>query len=68
MTTSVFFPGFDYPASEILKFLTASDLFTIILKNGDIIHFSLDDATLFKEWLIKNNIADIRKEKGWILT
>lgn len=68
MTTANYFSGFEYPASELLKFLTASDLFTIILKNGDIIHFSTKDDILFKQWLLDNNVVDMRKEKGWIIT
>lgn len=68
MTAVNYFSGFEYPVSELLKFLTADDLFTIILKNGDIIHFSTKDDTLFKQWLLDNNVVDMRKEKGWIIT
>lgn len=68
MTAANYFPGFDFPASELIKFLTVSDSFTIMLKNGDIIHFSTEDEMLFKKWLIDNNVVDMRKEKGWIIT
>ena len=68
MTTANYFPGFDYPASELVKFLTASNSFTIMLKNGDIIHFSTEDDKLFKQWLLENGVVDLRKEKGWIIT
>lgn len=66
MTAASHFPGFNYPAFELLKFLNASHLFTIMLKNGDIIHFSTDDSILFKQWLVDNNVADIKKEESWI--
>lgn len=68
MTTANYFPGFDYLASELVKFLTVSDLFTIMLKNGEIIHFSTQEDELFKQWLIDNNVIDMRKEEGWIIT
>ncbi|RZJ89059.1 MAG: hypothetical protein EOO20_11965 [Chryseobacterium sp.] len=68
MTAANYFSGFEYPASELLKFLTASDLFTIMLKNGNIINFLPDDDMLFKKWLIDNDVIDIRKEEGWIIT
>jgi len=67
MTAANYFPGFDYPSSELIKFLTVSDSFTIMLKNGDIIHFSTEDEMLFKKWLIDNNVVDMRQEKGWII-
>jgi len=28
------YPGFDYKANELSKFLASSDIFTIILKSG----------------------------------
>lgn len=68
MTATDYFPGFDYPASDLLKFLTASDFFTILLKNGNITHFTTNDDALFKQWLLDNNVEDMRKEKGWITT
>lgn len=39
MTSADQFPDFDYTAGQLSKFLAASDFFTIMLKNGDIIHF-----------------------------
>ena len=68
MTATDYFPGFDYLASDLLKFLTSSDFFTILLKNGNIIHFTTEDEMLFKKWLIDNDVVDIRKEEGWIIT
>jgi len=48
------------------KFLAASDFFTIMLKDGGIIHFTPDDAKSFRHWLLLNKIIDMRTEKGWI--
>jgi hypothetical protein len=66
MTANSRYPGFDYPASDLFKFLAASNFFTIMLKEGRIIHFTPDDANSFRHWLLLNEIIDIRTEKGWV--
>ena len=54
------YPGFEYNANELCKFLAASDLFTILLKNGEIIHFTAVDETAFAKWLQENNVKNIK--------
>jgi hypothetical protein len=66
MSANSRYPGFDYPASDLFKFLAASNFFTIVLKEGRIIHFTPDDANSFRHWLLLNEIIDIRTEKGWV--
>lgn len=68
MTSAEYYPDFDYAAGELFKFLAASDFFTIMLKNGNIIHFIPKDANAFREWLEKNKISNIRSEEGWVNT
>lgn len=68
MTSADHYPDFDYTAGQLSKFLAASDFFTIMLKNGDIIHFTPKDVPAFKQWLEKNKIANIRSEDGWVIT
>jgi hypothetical protein len=60
------YPGFDYSASELSKFLAACEFFTIMLKDGRIIHFTPEDADSFRHWLLLNKIIDMRTEKGWV--
>ena len=60
------YPGFEHPASDLSKFLAASDFFTIMLKDGGIIHFTPDDAKSFRHWLLLNKIIDMRTENGWV--
>ncbi|MBN9484562.1 MAG: hypothetical protein J0H46_14500 [Bacteroidetes bacterium] len=67
MTSSDHYPEFRYRAGQLSKFLAASDFFTIMLKNGDIVHFTPKDMSDFKEWLEQNNIPDIRAEQGWVI-
>lgn len=68
MTSANCYPDFEYTAGELSKFLAASDFFTIMLKNGDIIHFTPKDVTAFQKWLEKNNIPSIRSEEGWVIS
>lgn len=67
MSVSSHYPGFDYPANQIFKFLAVLDFFTIMLKNGEIVHYTAPDVSSFRQWLIDNNIPDIRSEDGWII-
>ncbi|GGI25141.1 hypothetical protein [Pedobacter mendelii] len=59
-----YFSGFDYPANALLKFNACGDLFTFLLKDGTIIHYTASDTYLFKKWLVCNGITDIRLEKN----
>ena len=54
------YPGLDYNADQLSKFLAACDLFTILLKNGEIIHFTALDKNSFYDWLINHEIEDIK--------
>lgn len=67
MKPASYYKEFAYAASEIEKFLAAFDLFSIVLKDGEIIKFQPKDEKAFGQWLEENGIPDIRKEKGWIL-
>lgn len=57
------YPEFNYKADELRKFLASTDIFTILLKNGEIIHFTAKDKTGFHEWLIDHKIEDIKFDK-----
>jgi len=67
MSASSHYPGFDYPANQIFKFLAALDFFTIILKNGEVVHYKASDILSFSQWLTDNNIPNIRTEDGWVI-
>ncbi len=64
--TRTSYPGFDYKASELSKFLAVSNFFTIMLKDGGIIHYTPLDENSFRQWLLDNKITDIRNENGWV--
>lgn len=68
MTSANRYPDFNYTAGQLAKFLAASDFFTIMLKDGDIIHFTPKDVAAFQKWLEQNNIPSIRTQEGWVIT
>jgi len=54
------YPGFNYPANQLSKFIAAADLFTILLKNGEIIHYTAVDKTDFHQWLAAHDVKNIK--------
>lgn len=66
MDTPQNYPGFGYAAKELYQFLAAYDYFTIILEDGDVIHFTASNPDDFRNWLDAHNIQDARKMDGWI--
>lgn len=57
------YPGFGYRAHELSKFLASTDIFTILLKNGEIIHFTAADKSSFLHWLTAHCIENIKIAK-----
>jgi hypothetical protein len=57
------YPGFDYEASQISKFMPSTRFFTIMLKTGEIVHYTPDDIKAFRQWLYAHNIENIKFEK-----
>lgn len=68
MDTASRYPSFEYSAEQLHKFLAASEFFTIMLTNGDIVHFTPEDEGHFRQWLSDNHITDIRSESDWVVT
>lgn len=54
------YPGFDHQPETLLKFIASTDIFTILLKNGEIIHFVPADKNSFYKWLVYYKIEDIK--------
>lgn len=55
------YPGFGQHASSLAKFISAGSLFTLMLKNGKIVHYTPRDKDSFKQWLLDNQVIDIKK-------
>ena len=63
MKTAIYtsqYPGFEHPVSSLSKFICAGNLFTIMLKNGKIIHSTPIDKDSFMQWLLNNQVTDIK--------
>lgn len=60
MNTEKFYPGFTHSCDEIIKYLKAAGIFTLKLKNGEIIHHMPKDDIAFESWLQKHKVPDIR--------
>ena len=48
---------------EISKFASAAGIFTLLLKNGKIMHFIPKDGEKFRRWLVFHNIADAKVDR-----
>lgn len=60
----VFYPEFDYPASQLSAFSLCIDVFIIALKNGEIVRFKPNEIAHFKEWLNRFKVRDIAVNDG----
>lgn len=58
--SSHFFPEFRHPSPELIRFLQADKLFTILLKDGTVIHFEPSNTREFKKWLLCHKIEDVK--------
>ncbi|OJZ06478.1 MAG: hypothetical protein BGP15_04345 [Sphingobacterium sp. 40-24] len=67
MTASTCFPNFEYPASEVFKYICILKDFTLMLHSGDTVKFTPDDEYAFKAWLDNNGVKNIRKESEWVV-
>jgi hypothetical protein len=52
---------FDYPAASLNRYIEAAGIFSILLKNRDIVHFIPTDADKFENWLRSHHIENIKK-------
>lgn len=60
-TANETYPTFQFPASELSAFILTLDVFILSLKDGGLAKFTPDDVDAFYNWLIENNIRDVRK-------
>jgi hypothetical protein len=54
------YPGFNYPANQLSKFLSTAGIVTLLLKNGEIIHYTPADISAFMQWLEAHAIENIK--------
>lgn len=61
-TSSDHFPGLPMPAEHLVKYYASNVLFSILLRDETIIHFTPADGLAFERWLSRNNIKNLRLE------
>lgn len=63
-STTITYPGFDYPATELSAFTFSIDFFIVALINGKTVKFVPEDPADFERWLVCHRVRDIRKDDG----
>ena len=56
------FADFKESASNIKKFKPSNQLFTLLLKDGRIIHYTTIEPKAFEKWLNENKIENIKED------
>ncbi len=64
MSAEKIYPDFAYSYEDIIKYLKAAGIFTMKLKNGDIVHFVPKDAQAFEGWLQQHKVTNMREENN----
>lgn len=64
MNTIATYPEFKYKASEIKRYIEAVGLFSILLTNGEIVHFTPGCSTDFRNWLRCNNVTNVKNSEN----
>jgi hypothetical protein len=55
------FPEFNHHISDIQRYIRAGETFTLMFKNGKIVHHISKEQEAFEKWLKDHDIMDIKK-------
>jgi|GEM_PF-3763681 len=60
--TTALYPGFGYAGNKLRRFSKAGALFSVLLDNGNIVHFAADKDQVqsFHEWLKSHLVIDVK--------
>ena len=58
-----YFSLLKHRSDEIIKFIANCGIFSLLLKNGQVIHFIPDNPHHFMEWLGSKGIKDIKRQQ-----
>lgn len=61
------YPGFSQPAQNLSKFIAAGDIFTLMLKDGTIVHYTASHKEKFTKLLIDHDICDIKSARPYLM-
>lgn len=59
-----YFPLLKHRSDEIIKFIANCGIFSLLLNNGKVIHFTPDDPDHFIEWLNRKGIKNIKGQQS----
>ncbi|WON92599.1 MULTISPECIES: hypothetical protein [Sphingobacterium] len=59
-----YFSLLKHHSDDIIKFIANCGIFSLLLKNGKVIHFIPDDPDHFTEWLHRKGIKNIKKPQS----
>jgi len=59
-----YFTLLNHRSDEIIKFIANCGIFSLLLKNGKVIHFTPDDPDHFMEWLNRKGIKNIKRQQS----
>lgn len=54
------FPNLNIALNQIKRFKETVGFFSMLLEDGSIVHHSPEDKDLFREWLLMNNVPEIK--------
>ncbi len=60
MNITATYPNFEHEANNLTKYIEGAGTFSILLKNGSIVHFKPISAENFRIWLKQNDIPIMR--------
>ncbi|HQW94281.1 MAG TPA: hypothetical protein PLU58_00680 [Saprospiraceae bacterium] len=60
MTDAAYYHGFEYTSADLTKYIEAAGVFSILLRNGSVVHFFPESKEGFREWLQKHKIQNVR--------
>jgi len=55
-----YFPNLNISLNQIKRFKETIGFFSMLLEDGSIAHHSPEDIELFRDWLLTNNIPEIK--------
>ena len=60
MSDSATYPEFNHKAKDLTKYIEAAGTFSLLLKNGNIVHYKPINSEDFRKWLTAHKIPNLR--------
>lgn len=60
MTTETHYPDFQFKPEQLARYIEAAGTFSLLFKDGNIVHFTAPDPAEFRKWLDEQGVVNIR--------